>query len=143
MGTPARRDPEPSDVFLTASRSAYGVLEGNFLQLWAAAALSIFAAGAVTLGLWGAAGSLGTGMAIMLFVIILGASETAVDAGYSGCSPDVLRITHYLRSTQVAVILASCPSLPRSTRRQQESAVVIDSARRPGAICRWRPLTLR
>jgi hypothetical protein len=50
--------------------AAFGVLDGSWLGLWGAGALIIFSSGAATAGLQAAVGLLGTGIAIVLFVII-------------------------------------------------------------------------
>jgi uncharacterized phage infection (PIP) family protein YhgE len=50
--------------------AAFGVLGGSWLALWGAGALIIFSAGAATAGLQAALGMIGTGIAIVLFVII-------------------------------------------------------------------------
>jgi hypothetical protein len=50
--------------------AAFGVLDGSWLGLWGAGALIIFSAGAATIGLQAALGMIGTGIAIVLFVII-------------------------------------------------------------------------
>jgi hypothetical protein len=47
-----------------------GVLGGHFEDLWGIAALSIFAAGAATAGLQAVLGMAGTGVAILIFVVL-------------------------------------------------------------------------
>jgi hypothetical protein len=47
-----------------------GVLTGHLLDLWGIAALSIFAAGAATVGLQALLGIAGTGVAILVFVVL-------------------------------------------------------------------------
>jgi hypothetical protein len=49
---------------------AIGVLGSHFVSVWAIGALVIFASGVATAGLQAAAGMLGTGVVILLFVII-------------------------------------------------------------------------
>ena len=57
-------------VSLLILNAAFGVLGGSWLAVWGAGALIIFSAGAATAGLQAALGMIGTGIAIVLFVII-------------------------------------------------------------------------
>jgi hypothetical protein len=59
-----------SGLSILLLHAAFGVLGGSWLGLWGAGALIIFAAGAATTGLQAALGMIGTGIAIVLFVII-------------------------------------------------------------------------
>lgn len=59
-----------SGLSILLLHTAFGVLGGSWLALWGAGALIIFSAGAATAGLQAALGTLGTGIAIVLFVII-------------------------------------------------------------------------
>jgi hypothetical protein len=51
-------------------RASFGVFSGHVLALWAIAALTIFASGAATAGIQAAAGPVGTGIVILVFVIL-------------------------------------------------------------------------
>jgi hypothetical protein len=51
-------------------RACFGVFEGHVVALCAIAALTIFASGAATAGIQAAAGPAGTGLVILLFVIL-------------------------------------------------------------------------
>jgi hypothetical protein len=51
-------------------RASFGVFEGHVVALCAIAALTIFASGAATAGIQAAAGPAGTGLVILLFVIL-------------------------------------------------------------------------
>ena len=57
-------------VSLLALRAGFGVLSGPLLALVGVAALTIFASGAATLGLQSLLGMAGTGLVILLFVIL-------------------------------------------------------------------------
>ncbi len=59
-----------SGLSLLILHAGFGVLGGSWLALWGAGALIIFSAGAATAGLQAALGLIGTGIAIVLFVII-------------------------------------------------------------------------
>ena len=51
-------------------RASFGTFSGHVLALWAIGALTIFASGAATAGIQAAAGPAGTGLIILVFVIL-------------------------------------------------------------------------
>jgi hypothetical protein len=57
-------------VTVLVLRGAFGVFAGHVLAMWAVATLIVFASGAATAGLQALAGVLGTGVVILLFVIV-------------------------------------------------------------------------